>query len=603
MRPSRSHLTPTSASWSSLTDLLPYLLEFRARIAIALVCLVAAKLASVGLPFVLKDIVDQLDTKTSQTALLVLPLSLLLAYGIVRFANVLFGQLRDTLFGRVTERAMRRVGYKVFAHLHALDLAFHLDRRTGGLSRDIERGVNGISFLMRFMVFNIVPTFLEFGLVIGLLAWNYEPTFALIVFVAVVTYIGFSVVATEWRTRFIREVNLAESRSSTRSIDSLINFETVKYFTNEQYESDHYDTELANWEDARRRNRLTLFALNAGQALIIAIATTMAMILAGANVVDGTMTIGDFVLINAMMIQVFVPLNFLGFVYREMKSSLANIEAMFALLKIEPKVKDAPQAQSLAAHDAKIEFANVSFAYQPEREILHKVNFVLEPRQKLAIVGSSGSGKSTIMKLLFRFYDCTSGSIFIDGQNINSVSQASLRAAIGVVPQDTVLFNASIFDNIRYGRVDATDDDVWEAIRMAHLYDFIERLPEREKTRVGERGLKLSGGEKQRVAIARAVLKRPPIMIFDEATSSLDSQSEQSILAAIAEIAREHTSVVIAHRLSTIVDADSIVVLEQGRIIEQGTHAQLLSQVGKYFEMWTVQQKDTDASCEASWVD
>jgi ABC-type transport system involved in Fe-S cluster assembly fused permease/ATPase subunit len=603
MRPSRSHLTPTSASWSSLTDLLPYLLEFRARIAIALVCLVAAKLASVGLPFVLKDIVDQLDTKTSQTALLVLPLSLLLAYGMVRFANVLFGQLRDTLFGRVTERAMRRVGYKVFAHLHALDLAFHLDRRTGGLSRDIERGVNGISFLMRFMVFNIVPTFLEFGLVIGLLAWNYEPAFALIVFVAVVTYIGFSVVATEWRTRFIREVNLAESRSSTRSIDSLINFETVKYFTNEQYESDHYDTELANWEDARRRNRLTLFALNAGQTLIIAIATTLAMILAGANVVDGTMTIGDFVLINAMMIQVFVPLNFLGFVYREMKSSLANIEAMFALLKIEPKVKDAPQAKSLAAHDAKIEFTNVSFAYQPEREIIHKVNFVLEPRQKLAIVGSSGSGKSTIMKLLFRFYDCTSGSIFIDGQNINSVSQASLRAAIGVVPQDTVLFNASIFDNIRYGRVDASDDDVWEAIRMAHLYDFIERLPEREKTRVGERGLKLSGGEKQRVAIARAVLKRPPIMIFDEATSSLDSQSEQSILAAIAEIAREHTSVVIAHRLSTIVDADSIVVLEQGHIIEQGTHAQLLSQGGKYFEMWTIQQKNIDASCEASWAD
>ncbi|MCH1487580.1 MAG: ABC transporter ATP-binding protein/permease [Pseudomonadales bacterium] len=603
MRPSRSDLTPTSASWSSLTDLLPYLLEFRLRIAIALVCLVAAKLASVGLPFVLKDIVDQLDTKTSQTALLVLPLSLLLAYGIVRFANVLFGQLRDTLFGRVTERAMRRVGYKVFAHLHALDLAFHLDRRTGGLSRDIERGVNGISFLMRFMVFNIVPTFLEFGLVIGLLAWNYEPAFALIVFVAVVAYIGFSVVATEWRTRFIREVNLAESRSSTRSIDSLINFETVKYFTNEQYESDHYDTELANWENARRRNRLTLFALNAGQTLIIAIATTLAMILAGANVVDGTMTIGDFVLINAMMIQVFVPLNFLGFVYREMKSSLANIEAMFALLKIEAKVKDLPHAKSLVAHNAKIEFTNVSFAYQPEREILHKVNFALEPRQKLAIVGSSGSGKSTIMKLLFRFYDCTSGSISIDGQNINSVSQSSLRAAIGVVPQDTVLFNASIFDNIRYGRVDASDDDVWEAIRMAHLYDFIERLPEREKTRVGERGLKLSGGEKQRVAIARAVLKRPPIMIFDEATSSLDSQSEQSILAAIAEIAREHTSIVIAHRLSTIVDADSIVVLEQGQLIEQGTHAQLLRQGGKYLEMWTIQQKDTDPSSEASSVD
>ena len=593
MRPAPNSAEVENVNWSSLKDLIPYLFEFRVRIGLALLCLVAAKLASVGLPFVLKNIVDQLDVDTGDgAALIVLPLALLLAYGVVRFSNVLFGELRDTLFGRVTERAMRRIGYKVFSHLHSLDIAFHLNRRTGGLSRDIERGVNGISFLMRFMVFNIIPTFLEIGLVIGLLGWNYEYGFALIVLVAVLAYVGFSVIATEWRTKYMREVNEAESRSSTRSVDSLLNFETVKYFTNERYEADHYDVELAEWEQARRRSRLTLFALNGGQSFIIAVATTLAMILAGMNVVNKTMTLGDFVLINALMMQIFMPLNFLGFVYREMKGSMANIEAMFALLKVKPAVMDAVGAPALKLYSGELEFKQVNFSYQSERQILKDVSFKLHAKQKLAIVGSSGSGKSTIMKLLLRFYDVTEGEILIDDQSIKTVTQESLRKAIGVVPQDTVLFNASIFDNIRYGNVNATDEEVWEAIRIAHLYNFIQQLPEKENTKVGERGLKLSGGEKQRVAIARAIVKRPPIIVFDEATSSLDSRSEQAILTAIDEIAADHTSLVIAHRLSTIVNADRIIVLDNGKIIEQGTHEELIGLAGKYHNMWQIQQKE-----------
>lgn len=563
----------------------------------------AAKLASVGLPFILKDIVDQLNSKPEAAGLtnsiiseplVLLPLSLLLAYGVVRFSNVLFGELRDTLFGRVTERAMRRIGFKVFAHLHSLDLAFHLNRRTGGLSREIERGVQGISFLMRFMIFNIIPTFLEIGMVIGLLAWKYDNGFALIVLFSVIAYVGFSVLATELRTKFVREANAAESRSSTRSVDSLLNFETVKYFTNESFESEHYDKELASWEVAKRRNRLTLFGLNGGQSLIIAVATTSAMILAASNVVDKSMTLGDFVLINALMMQIFVPLNFLGFVYREMKGSMANIEAMFALLKVQPAVVDSDAAKPLTLESGSIEFKAVDFSYHRDRKILNGVSFKLPAKQKLAIVGSSGSGKSTIMKLLFRFYDIQSGSILIDGQNIKDITQESLRRAIGVVPQDTVLFNTSIYENIRYGDVNASDEAIWAAIRMAHLDDFIKLLPERENTMVGERGLKLSGGEKQRVAIARTILKRPPIIIFDEATSSLDSRSEQSILRAIDEIAVNHTSLVIAHRLSTIIDADSIIVLDQGKIVEQGRHTELLMKNGKYAQMWAIQQEQKE---------
>ena len=574
----------------TLLELLPYLRPHMPRIGLALLCLIAAKLASVGLPFALKHIVDYLDT-SGLNALTLAPIGLLLAYGGLRFANVLFGELRDTLFGRVTERAMRRIGLSVFKHLHQLDLDFHLNRRTGGLSRDIERGTNGISFLLRFMVFNIVPTFIEIGMVLVLLGWQYSVYYALIVLLAVVSYVGFSVVATEWRTGFIRRANVAESRSSSRAVDSLLNFETVKYFGNEDYEAQCYDNELAQWERARRQNRLSLFALNAGQAFIIATAMTSAMLLAAKDTLSGSMTIGDFVLINAFMMQIFMPLNFLGFVYREMKGSMANIEAMFALLRQRASVTDKVGAPSLSVRDAELEFSQVCFAYDRDRQILSDISFRLPPRKKVAIVGSSGAGKSTLLKLLFRFYDVDSGQILIDGQNIATISQQSLRSVLGIVPQDTVLFNQSIRDNIRYGRVDASDEDIDEAIRLAHLQDFIQSLPAGADTLVGERGLKLSGGEKQRVAIARALLKGAPIIVFDEATSSLDSKSEQAILAAMRDIARQHSMLVIAHRLSTIVDADTIVVLHEGRIVEQGNHQQLLAAEGHYAQLWSLQQR------------
>jgi ATP-binding cassette subfamily B protein len=550
-------------------------------------CLIAAKLASVGLPFILKRIVDQLNAGDALVVLV--PIALLLAYGLVRFSNVLFGELRDTLFGRVTERAMRRVGHRVFEHLHSLDLAYHLNRRTGGVSRDIERGVTGISFLMRFMVFNIVPTFLEIGMIMVLLFWNYSVWYALVVLMSVVAYVGFSIVATEWRTDTIREMNKAESQSSTRSVDSLLNFETVKYFNNEGYEAARYDENLADWELARRKNRLTLFGLNGGQSLIIAAAATASMVLAAYDVANQRISIGDFVLINALMMQIFVPLNFLGFVYREMKGSMANIDAMFTLLKVGSSIKDVDGANEINVTKGAIEFRDVGFAYHAERSILSNVSFTVQPKQKVAIVGSSGSGKSTIMKLLFRFYDVTQGEVCIDGQNIAEVTQHSLRKSISVVPQDTVLFNASIWENIQYGNVDSSDEEVWQAIGMAYLDDFIKQLPDGEKTQVGERGLKLSGGEKQRVAIARAILKRPKIMIFDEATSSLDSKAEQRILQAMERVRGDYTSVVIAHRLSTIIDADLILVLDKGKIAESGTHAQLLRQQGQYAASWTLQ--------------
>jgi ABC-type transport system involved in Fe-S cluster assembly, permease and ATPase components len=598
MRGMGSNYDPNKpVDWGVVKQIWPHLLEYKRRVGLALCCLLAAKLASIGMPFVLKFLVDDLDTQQadSSLALIAVPLGLLLAYGFLRLCNVLLGEIRDTLFGRVTERAMRRVGLKVFEHLHALDLAFHLERRTGGLSRDIERGTNGISFLMRFLIFNILPTFLELFLVMGILWQQYSIDFALIVFFSVVSYVWFSKVTTDWRSQFIREANTADSRSSTRAIDSLINFETVKYFTNERHEAQLYDEDLARWEQAKRKNRLTLFALNSGQALIITVSMTAMLTLAAHHVAEGDMSLGDFVLINAFMMQIFMPLNFLGFVYREIKSAMINIERMFELMKVDSKVSDSAQAPSIEVTEGKIEFNEVAFSYEAERPILKGLSFVLQPGEKLALVGGSGAGKSTIAKLLFRFYDVNGGQILIDGQDIKQVSQLSLRQAIGVVPQDTVLFNQSILENVRYGRPGASDDEVKRAIELAHLKEFIEQLPKGYDTQVGERGLKLSGGEKQRVAIARTILKQPAILVFDEATSSLDSVSERAVLQAIEEVSRNKSSVVIAHRLSTIIDADRILVIEDGQVVEQGNHQSLLNMAGHYARLWHLQQSNQEA--------
>ncbi|WP_282167264.1 ABCB family ABC transporter ATP-binding protein/permease [Shewanella japonica] len=592
MRPSLYFDGPVGKlNWKVVGLLWPYLFEFKGRIFLAMLCLVVAKLASVGLPFILKDLVDSLDAQKTATIVAV-PIALVLAYASVRFLNVIIGEIRDTLFGRVTERAIRRLGLAVFEHLHRLDLDFHLDRRTGGLSRDIERGTSGVSFLMRFMVFNIVPTLLEISLVIIIFFINYGIGFALITLIAVVAYIGYSIVATEWRTGFVRDAANADSLSNTRAVDSLLNYETVKYFNNERYESQRYDEALDQWEVAKRKNRLSLFALNAGQALIIAVAMTAMMGLAAYEVTEGNMTLGDFVLINAFMMQLFIPLNFLGFVYREIRGALANIERMFSLLDKVPAIQDIPSASNVTPTQGELAFNHICFNYD-ERPILKDVSFSIPAGQKVAVVGESGAGKSTLIKLLFRFYDVDSGLITIDGQDIRQLTQQALRQSIAIVPQDTVLFNDTIYNNILYGKPTATDEALKEAVHLANLTDFIESLPQKWQTKVGERGLKLSGGEKQRVSIARAILKAAPILVFDEATSSLDSQSEQAILSALKVAAKGHTSLVVAHRLSTIVDADKIVVLSEGRIAEQGTHKALLSQNGVYAKLWRIQNEQT----------
>ena len=579
-------------NWRVIKQVLPYLLEFKVRVTFALVCLILTKLASVYLPFILKDLVDTLEKGNTETLILV-PFGLVAAYGLTRLGIVLFAEIRDTLFGKVTERAIRRIGLKVFQHLHQLELAFHLERQTGGLSRDIDRGNSGISFLMRFMIFNIIPTLFEISLVIGILFFNYGIGFALITLLSIVSYVAYSIYATEWRTGYIRAANKADSSSNTRAIDSLLNYETVKYFTNEKYEADAYDAQLASWETAKTKNRLSLFALNGGQAFIVSVSMTAMLGLAAYQVSHGILTLGDFVLINAFMMQLFLPLNFLGFVYREIKGSLANIENMFGLLERKPTITDMDNAQALKLSKVNIQFEQVNFHYHPDRAILKQVSITIPAGSKVAIVGESGSGKSTLVKLLFRFYDVTSGAITIDGQAINEVTQHSLRSAIGIVPQDTVLFNDTLFENVRYGKPTATDAEVFHAIEMAHLSKLIQDLPDKEHTLVGERGLKLSGGEKQRVAIARTILKDPAILIFDEATSSLDSHSEQAILKAINDVAKNRTSLVIAHRLSTIVDADNIVVMSKGQVVEQGTHANLLANNQLYARMWQLQQQES----------
>ncbi|XKF01199.1 ABC transporter ATP-binding protein/permease [Pseudoalteromonas mariniglutinosa] len=572
----------------SVKTLYPYLVRFKGRVLLAVLALIAAKGATLLMPWALKEIIDAVDSNRQQV--LLVPVTLLILYGTFRFASVFLGELRDALFGRITEHAMRQIGLKVFNHLHALELSFHLDRQTGGISRDIERGTNGLSFLMRFLMFNILPTLLEIVTVAVIFATLFSPWFALITLLAVAIYISFTVFVTQWRNRFIREANQADNNSNTRAIDSLLNYETVKYFNNEHYEATIYDSFLAKWEQARLKNRLSLLALNSGQAFIIAVAITALMWLAASDVVNATLTLGELVMINAYMIQLFLPLNFLGFVYREIRRALTDLENMLGLLNRQPNIKDNNNATPLKVTHGEIRFTDVSFSYDKQRPILNNLSFHVKAGSKVAIVGTSGAGKSTLARLLYRFYDIDSGEIHIDQQTISQHTLQSLRQAIAIVPQDTVLFNSTIRDNIAYGRPNASAEEIDTAIKLAHLNSFINSLEKGDQTLVGERGLKVSGGEKQRIAIARALLKNAAILIFDEATSALDSHSEQAILSAMREVANQHTSLVIAHRLSTITDADNILVLHDGKLVEQGNHQTLLAAHGEYARMWQRQQ-------------
>ena len=576
--------------WRSLRAIPPLLWEYRGRVLVALLALVLAKLANVGVPLVLKEIVDVFEQ--SDRALLVLPVSLLVAYGILRLSSSLFGELRDTVFARVRYHAMRRLSTRVLEHLHRLSLRFHLERQTGGISRDLERGTRSVSTVLNYMVFNIIPTAVEFTLIAAILAAKYDPVFTLVTFGAVVVYFGFTFAVTEWRMDFRHEMNRLDSRANNRAVDSLINYETVKYFGNERLELGRYDDTLARWEDWGVKTQTSMSVLNFGQGAIIALGVTLVMYFASRGVVRGEMSIGDLVLVNAFLLQLFIPLNFLGIVYRQIKYSLADMDQVFKLLQTEPEVRDPQGAPPLMVGAGVVRFESVNFHYQPERPILHDVTFSVGAGEKVAVVGHSGAGKSTLARLLYRFYDVSGGRITIDGQDVRTVTQGSLRAAIGIVPQDTVLFNDTIWYNLAYGRPDARREEIEHAAAMAHIRDFIEGLPGGWDTLVGERGLKLSGGEKQRVAIARAILKRPRILIFDEATSSLDSKTEQAIQETLREVASRHTTLVIAHRLSTVVDADRILVMEQGRVAEEGSHRELLALGGLYRAMWELQKQE-----------
>jgi len=583
------------SDWATLKTLFPYLWVYKWRVLAALGALIGAKMANVGVPLVLKKLIDQLAIDPAHPqALLVLPLGALVAYGLLRLSTTVFTELREFLFARVTQRAVRTIALQVFRHLHALSLRFHLNRQTGGMTRDIERGTRGVNSLISYSLFNVLPTLVEITLVLGYLVLNYDKWFSIITAVALATYIVFTVAVTEWRTHFRRTMNELDSKANTKAIDSLINYETVKYFGNEDYEAKRYDQGLQSYENAAVRSQTSLSVLNTGQSLIIATAVTLILWRATAGVIAGTMSLGDLVLVNSFMIQLYIPLNFLGVIYREIKQALADMERLFGLLDQNREVADTAGAQPLATRGARVEFSHVEFSYETKRQILFDVDFAIPAGTTTAVVGHSGSGKSTLSRLLFRFYDVNKGSISIDGQDIRAITQASLRAAIGIVPQDTVLFNDTIEYNIAYGKPGSSKSDIVAAARAASIHDFIESLPDGYATMVGERGLKLSGGEKQRVAIARTLLKNPAILIFDEATSALDSKSEQAIQAQLKDIAKNRTTLVIAHRLSTIADAQQIIVLDHGKIVERGTHGSLLAAQGLYAQMWERQQARPD---------
>jgi ATP-binding cassette, subfamily B, heavy metal transporter len=582
--------------WATLKTLFPYLWAYKWRVLLALLFLVGAKMANVGVPLVLKSLIDHMTIgPNNPRGLMVLPVGILLAYGALRVCTTLFTELREFVFAKVTQRAVRTIALKVFRHLHALSLRFHLNRQTGGMTRDIERGTRGISSLVSYTLYSILPTLVEITLVIGYLLLHYDIWFAGIALSALVLYIAYTVAVTDWRTSFRRTMNDLDSKANTKAIDSLINYETVKYFGNEDYEAQRYDHSLEHWEVAAVKSQTSLSMLNTGQALIIATAVTLILWRATQGVIDGKLTLGDLVLVNAFMIQLYIPLNFLGVIYREIKQSLADMERLFTLLGQHREIADSSHAKPLNVAGAEVRFSHVDFSYEAKRQILFDVDFKIPAGSTTAVVGHSGSGKSTLSRLLFRFYDINAGHITIDGQDLRDIEQASLRKAIGIVPQDTVLFNDTIEYNIAYGKPDASKDEIVAAAKAAYIHDFIESLPDGYASMVGERGLKLSGGEKQRVAIARTLLKNPAILIFDEATSALDSKAEQAIQAQLKEIAKNRTTLVIAHRLSTIADAAQILVLDHGRIVERGTHQQLLVADGLYAQMWARQQARQEA--------
>ena len=594
MRP--THLDPNYKSdghWTTLRELSPYLWregrgDLKARVVAALVLLVAAKLTNVYVPIILKMAVDRLGSGAD--ALVVAPIGLLIAYGLARVGALGFGELRDSLFARVAQNAIREVALKTFRHLHALSLRFHLERQTGGLTRAIDRGVKGIEFLLFFVVFNVLPTLVEVGLVAGILWYMLDFRFAAITLVVIVAFVIFTFKVTAWRIGIRRQMNEADNTANTRAVDSLLNYETVKYFGNEEHEARRLDKGLRSYEEAAVKSRYSLSMLNAGQSVIIAFGITLMMILAAQGVAAGTMTVGDFVMVNAYLLQLAMPLNFLGTVYREIKQSLVDLELLFKLTHEDAEIRDKPGAPDLKVEGGEVRFESVDFDYDPRRKVLRDVSFAVPPGNRVAIVGPSGAGKSTISRLLFRFYDVNAGSIKIDGQDIREVNQQSLRAAIAIVPQDTVLFNDTLYYNISYGRPSASREEIEAAAKLARIDEFIRQLPDGYETTVGERGLKLSGGEKQRVAIARAILKQPAIFLFDEATSSLDTATEREIQQSLSEVSQDRTTLVIAHRLSTIVDADEIIVLQQGQIAERGNHQDLLERDGVYAQMWARQQ-------------